>query len=221
MRTMHALLISSALVLPGFFARSQAPDARATVSEQSGALESSPAPVTIPPEEQPTKEQLAQLFEVMRLRDQMQNLMRSIPAVVSQQVHSQMAQIMGKLAPGAALTQQQQDKLSELMNKYISRAMTVYTVDDMIADMTTVYQHHISRTDVDALIAFYSSPAGRHLLEAQPAIMKEYMPMVIARQQKATDVLTEEMSKDLDDFVKSVSAAQSTPAPHKVAPEPK
>jgi len=30
----------------------------------------------------------------------------------------------------------------------------------MLDDMTVVYQRHVSSTDVDALIAFYSSPAA-------------------------------------------------------------
>jgi len=213
MKRLSAVVLSTMLALPSLPARAQSSANQAQPSPQPSASESTPAAVTIPPGEQPSQEQLARLFEVMHLRDQMQSLMRTIPAYVSSQVQSQMGQIMGKLAPGATLTQAQQDKLSELMNKYISKAMTVYTVDDMIADMSTVYQRHISRADVDAMITFYSSPAGRHLLDAQPVIMKEYMPMVMQRQQKATDMLTEEMRKDLEDFTKSVSAGPTDSTP--------
>jgi uncharacterized protein len=211
MKKLFAAALAAALALPGLAARGQASASNTLPSPQPGASEAGPAP--IPPAEQPSKEQLAKLFEVMHLRDQMRNVMRMIPAVVSQQVQSQMEQIVGKAAPGAQLTEAQQARLSELMNKYVSKAMTVYTVDDMIEDMTTVYQRHISRTDVDALIVFYSSPAGQHLLAAQPAIMKEYMPIVMRRQQKATDALTDEMRKDLEEFAKSITAGPSAPTP--------
>jgi uncharacterized protein len=213
MKKIYAAVIAAALALPCFIAQAQTPTGDKQPSPQNSAAESGPDSAAIPPAEQPGKEQLAKLFEVMHLRDQMQNLMRMIPALVSQQVQSQMGQIMEKLAPGAQLTDEQQAKLRDLMSKYISKAMTVYTIDDMIADMTTVYQHHISRTDVDALIAFYSSPAGQHLLNAQPAIMKEYMPIVMQRQQNTIGELTDEMQRDLEDFTKSLSTGQSTPTP--------
>jgi len=213
MKKIYGIVISAALALPGFAAHGQASPPQTQPVRQSSVSDSSPASMSISPADQPTKEQLAKLFEVMHLHDQMQNMMKMIPAVVSQQVKTQMSQIMGKLAPGSQLTEEQQTRLSTLMNKYISKAMTVYTPDDMIADMTTVYQHHISRADVDALIAFYGSPAGRHLLDAQPAIMKEYMPIVMQRQQKATDALTDEMRSELEDFAKSVAASPHTPTP--------
>ena len=99
------------------------------------------------------------------------------------------------------------------MDKYVNKAMNVYPIEDMLADMTTVYQHHVSRTDVDAFIAFYGSPAGQHLLDAQPSITKEYMPIVMQRQQKAVDELTDQLQKDMAEFSKSIAPDASTPAP--------
>jgi hypothetical protein len=168
---------------------------------------------SIPPGQIPSKEQLAKLFEVMRLRDQMQGLMNTIPAMVKAQVQSQMGDIMAKLAPGAQLTDDQQAQLAALITKYVDKATNVYTVDTMISDMTTVYRHHLSKADVDAMIAFYASPAGQHLLNAQPAIMKEYTPIVMQRQRQATDQLTEEMQKDLEAFTKSITPPSPVPAP--------
>lgn len=166
---------------------------------------------TIPPDQIPGKEQLAKLFEVMRLHDQMQGLMNTIPAMVKAQVQSQMADVMAKLAPGAQLTDEQQAQLSALIAKYVDKATNVYTIDNMISDMTTVYQHHLSKTDVDAMIAFYASPPGQHLLNAQPAIIKEYTPLVMQRQREATDQLTEEMQKDLETFTRSITPPSGTP----------
>jgi hypothetical protein len=170
------------------------------------------AAATIPPDQIPSKEQLAKLFEVMRLRDQMQGLMNTIPAMVKAQVQSQMGDLMAKLAPGAQLTDDQQAQLAALITKYVDKATNVYTIDTMISDMTTVYQHHLSKADVNAMIAFYASPAGQHLLNAQPAIMKEYTPIVMRRQRQATDQLSEEMQKDLENFTKSISPPSETPS---------
>jgi|HubBroStandDraft_1064217.scaffolds.fasta_scaffold53001_2 hypothetical protein len=207
--TVFALLSFASLAhaRPATGQASQSPDPTAMGSASPAASPS------IPPGQIPSKEQLAKLFEVMRLRDQMQGLMNTIPAMVKAQVQSQMGDIMAKLAPGAQLTDDQQAQLAALITKYVDKATNVYTIDTMISDMTTVYQHHLSKADVDAMIAFYASPAGQHLLNAQPAIMKEYTPIVMQRQRQATDQLTEEMQKDLEAFTKSITPPSPVPAP--------
>jgi hypothetical protein len=207
--TVFALLSFASLAhaRPATSQASQSPDPTAMGSASPAASPS------IPPGQIPSKEQLAKLFEVMRLRDQMQGLMNTIPAMVKAQVQSQMGDIMAKLAPGAQLTDDQQAQLAALITKYVDKATNVYTIDTMISDMTTVYQHHLSKADVDAMIAFYASPAGQHLLNAQPAIMKEYTPIVMQRQRQATDQLTEEMQKDLEAFTKSITPPSPVPAP--------
>ncbi len=40
----------------------------------------------IPPEDQATKEQLAKLFDVMRIRDQMQSMRKIVPTMVQTQM---------------------------------------------------------------------------------------------------------------------------------------
>jgi hypothetical protein len=161
---------------------------------------------TVPPDQQATGEQLDKLFEVMRLRQQLQATMKAIPAMIQQQLHAQMDEMYAKLPGGGKPTPDQQAKLEEIMNKYIQRAATLYSPDDMMGDITAVYQRHMSKSDVDAYIAFYSSPAGQHLLDAQPKIMQEYMPVVMGRVQKASANLTNDMTKELGDYIKSSGA---------------
>jgi len=47
--------------------------------------------------------------------------------------------------------------------------------------MTAPYQKYLTRSDVDGIIALYSSPAGQRLLDIQPVIMQEYLPLVMQR----------------------------------------
>jgi hypothetical protein len=44
---------------------------------------------------------------------------------------------------------------------------------DLLTDMIPIYQRHISREDMDAILAFYRTDSGRRLLEAQPAMVAE------------------------------------------------
>lgn len=169
---------------------------------------------TIPASEQPTKDQLAKLFHVMRLREQMESVMKMMPTLVQKQVEEQ-AQAMAEKQSGGALTDDQQKALGEVMRKYMEKAMNVYTVDEMIDDMSSIYQRHLSSADVDAFIAFYSSSAGQHLLDAQPAIMQEYMPLVMNRTAERSKELTDELASELKNLPQFTAPKGDKPADSK------
>ena len=171
-----------------------------------------PLAPTIPPDQQPTKEQLAKLFDVMRLRQQLQSVMRTMPAMVLEQVKTQMEELTSKLPGASQHTPELQAAFDKVMNKYMDKALNIYPVNEMLDDVASIYQRHLSRSDVDAFIAFYNSPAGQHLLDAQPAIMQEYMPMVMQRTQERTKILTGEMAKDLEEAIGSLAPANQKPA---------
>jgi len=162
----------------------------------------------IPPEDQPTKEQLAKLFDVMRIHDQMQATRRIIPTMVEAQVRQQIQSMSAQLGSGGTLTAHQRAQMDQLLRKYMEKAMNMYPVDEMIADMTGLYQEHLTHEDVDAMIAFYGSPAGQHLLDAQPKIAQEYMPLVMRRTAERTKTLTAEMMKDMAALKQSSRQAQ-------------
>ena len=174
------------------------------------------ATAPIPPDQQATKAQLAKLFEVMRLRQQFDGMIKMLPAMVQQQMHAQMKEMLAQMPAGKTPTPEQEAALDKLMKKYMEKAVAIYPADELIDDATTVYQRHMTRTDVDAFIAFYSSPAGQHLLDAQPVIMQEYMPMVMQRIQSRTKELYLEMAGDMQEFLKESapqgSAGSATPA---------
>jgi hypothetical protein len=196
-------IIGLALIPGAMFGQTQA-DQPATAAE--------PAATTTPLDQQPTKEQLAKLFEVMRLRQQMQSVMKMMPAMIQQQVQAQAKEMAPKLPGGGQLTPEQQAAYGKLMRNFMEKALNLYPADEMIADMASIYQRHMTREDVDAYIAFYGTPAGQHLLELQPVIMKEYMPLVMGRMQERVKGLVEDQKKDMAEFMKSCETPASTPA---------
>ena len=175
--------------------------------EASSPATSAQTAQTIPPEDQATKEQLAKLFEVMRIRDQMQSVRRIIPTTVESQLKDQMQAIMAQNPSGPQLTPQQREQFDRLMHKYMEKAVNLYPIDEMLADMTGLYQHYLTREDVDAMIAFYGSTAGQHLLDAQPKIAREYMPLVMSRMSERSKALTAEMMKDVTELKQSTAPA--------------
>ncbi len=47
--------------------------------------------------------------------------------------------------------------------------------DELVEMVVPIYAKHLSAQDVKDLIAFYESPAGKHLTAAQPLILQESM----------------------------------------------
>ncbi|HKN20306.1 MAG TPA: DUF2059 domain-containing protein [Terracidiphilus sp.] len=212
MKKFLATALVIGFVVSAAFVRSQAgpPPAATTASPES-------TPSAIPPDQQPAKPQLAKLFEVMRIREQFTSGMQMVPAMIQQQVRQQEKEITANLPESARMTPEQQAALDKVTDRYLEKAMNLYSVDEMLDDMAGIYQKHFTREDVDAYIAFYSTPAGKRLLQITPVIMQEYMPVVMQRVQERSKALTAEMSKEISDVLKS-SAPDATAPP---APAPK
>ena len=171
-------------------------------AKPAGETAASPiAQTTVAADQQPTAEQLAKLFDVMRIRGQMQSMRQIVPAMIEQQIKTTMSQTEATLSAGKKLAPEQRAAMERIMNKYVGKAMDLYPPDEMVADMTVLYQQHLSRDDVDGMIAFYSSPAGQHLLDAQPVIAKEYMPLVMSRVTERSKVMMKEMMKEMAEIV--------------------
>jgi hypothetical protein len=200
---LSALLVSAAVV-PSAFCQTQA-----TVPD-STAPQAEPAARVIPVEDQPTKEQMARLFEVMQLRQQMASMMKTLPEMMQQQVSQQMKSLTTNLPAGISMTPEQQASLEKITTKYMTKAISLYPVEEMVADMSSIYQRHLSKEDVDAMIAFYTSSAGQHLLELSPVVMKEYMPLVMSRVQERTKILTDEMMKDIKEMAPGLVTPTAT-----------
>lgn len=198
-----ATVVGMGLALASYSAFAQAPSA-----PQAGAAapEAVAAPV-IPPDQQPTKEQLAKLFEVMRLKEQLASMTKMMPALMQQQMQEQAKQMRKDHPEMASMTEEQQQASAKVMSKYMGRVMNLYTSDEMIADMASIYQKHLTQPDVDGMIAFYSSPAGQHLLDIVPVIMKEFMPVVMQRINERIKPLTDEMTKEMAEIIKSTPPA--------------
>lgn len=173
----------------------------------TAAQEAAPvaAVAALPEDQQATKEQIAKLFDVMRLRQQMVTMQKMMPSVITKYMQEQEKETLDKMQGGQTLTPAQQEQLSAVMHRIMEKAFTVYSADDMIADSTTVYQKHINREDADALIVFYRSPAGQHLLDAQPVIAQELMPMIMDRTKQRSQALAEEMTKEIHEIVKQAA----------------
>jgi hypothetical protein len=163
---------------------------------------------TVPADQQPTKEQLNKLFELMNVRGQLASLSKMMPGLLQQQ----MQQMQKDHPEMATMSDEQQKEADKIMNKFMGRVFDVYNADDMIADMASIYQRHLTRSDVDGIIAFYSSPAGQHMIAMVPVVMQEYMPLAMQRMQDRMKPLIDEMGKEMEAIGKPAASSGTTPA---------
>ena len=62
-------------------------------------------------------------------------------------------------------------------------------LDEMMNAVISIYQRHLSKSDVDEMIRFYSSPIGQKLLRELPQILQESMQAGAEVQRKRMDEL--------------------------------
>jgi hypothetical protein len=134
------------------------------------------------PPDAPSRSQLLKLFETLEIRKQMDSMRDTLGKTLEQQ--------FGQMSQGQLSAKQKQEfgKLEgELFGKLMSDDFVVKMMDELIP----IYQRHFTTSDVEALMAFYSTVAGQKFLHEQPQIMAEYMPKAMqdmqGRVQKAMD----------------------------------
>jgi hypothetical protein len=160
---------------------------------------SATATAVVPVDHQATKEQLTKLFKLMRLQDQIASLTNGLEAVMQQEMTERMKQLRQNNPEFAS----EQQALTKIINKYMERVKTLYPFNEMIEDITNVYQKYVTRSDVDGIIAFYSSSAGQHWLDVQPVILQEFLPLAMQRQQDRVKALMEDLKKEMMESSKS------------------
>jgi hypothetical protein len=61
------------------------------------------------------------------------------------------------------------------VDQLCDRIFKTLPVDEMMDAIVPIYQKHLTKEDLAAVVAFYSSPAGQKILREMPAIMSEAM----------------------------------------------
>jgi len=191
------LAMGAALIPPALCQTQGGSQPSSTQGRPDSKPEAAPA---IPVEDQATPDQVERLLQVMRVRQQTELAIKQMSAMMRQQVEQGMRSGEADLPADKKPTPEQSAARQALMSKFMDRAMHMYTVDQMLADMTPIYQRHISKSDIEAFIAFFGSSSGQRFLDQQPLIAKEYMPLVMARVQEKSKELTEEMKKEMDEL---------------------
>ncbi len=141
---------------------------------------------TVPPGNAPaTKEDVVKLFALMHVQEQTRS---TIDSMMKQQ-RAMVRDALQKRHPEISDEQLQQ------ADKFMDDFWKDFPIDQMLDDMIPVYQKHLTRSDVDAMGLFYSSPTGKKLLREMPAIMTESMQAMMPHLQESMDKMMDRIEK--------------------------
>ncbi len=132
--------------------------------------------VTIAPDAA-SKEDVKKLFDVMANREQVQDMMHQLFI----QMRSLSREQLKKRQPDIS------DEELARMDRESEDLIRHFPLDSMLDDMIPVYQRHFTKSDIDALTTFYSSPAGQKFRHEMPAVTAETMKAVYPKIQAQVD----------------------------------
>jgi uncharacterized protein len=143
--------------------------------------------------ERPTQEQVLKLLELLRVRESLQITLDAM----KEQVRATAEQSLRENIPVPSADQIKQ------LNAIVDGVFKELVLDDLLQDVVPVYQKHLTRSDVEAVIAFYSSPAGKKILREQPAMIRESMQATRAGQQKKMELLLVKLDARMRELIES------------------
>jgi uncharacterized protein len=148
----------------------------------------------------PSKAEVERFMELMQVRVRMAQMFDAMKG----QARLGAEQGFKKKVPNP--TPEQLKKVDAMADEMFSG----FPVDEVIDAMVPIYQKHLSKSDLDAVTAFYSSPVGQKFIKEAPAMMSEAMQAggEIARS-RMTD-LNDRLQKRIADLAEE--GQQSAPA---------
>jgi hypothetical protein len=188
MRTLFILLLSAVLLVTassGLLAQQAAPSASPSAGAKTNAV--SPAVSDGPP----SPDQVRKLLVLLRVRAELQITLDAM----KQQVNAGAVQTFSDKVPNPTPAQLKQ------VNFVVDEVFRDLSLDDLIQDLVPVYQRHLTRSDVSALIAFYSSAPGQKILREQPAMMKESMQVAGTAQQQRMETLLAKLEVRIEQLI--------------------
>lgn len=137
-----------------------------------------------------SKEDVQRYLDAMHIRDTLKSTLDLMTKQMHKMVHD--------------MVQKQQGLPSDFearMEKTTDDMFRDFPVDEYLDAVAPVYEKHLTKGDVDALVTFYSSPTGQKVLKEMPSMMAEAM-------QAATPIVQKMMAKAVERVQTEIAQAQ-------------
>ena len=139
-----------------------------------------------------TKEDVQRYFEAVHSHDMMLKMLEAMSKPMHQTTHEQCERDKDKLPADCEAR----------INKMMDDMMKEMPFDQMMQAMVPAFQKHFTKGDMDALIAFYSTPTGQKMLQELPAVIAEGMDAMMPIMRKSVEKMTERAQRQVAEMMK-------------------
>ena len=146
----------------------------------------------------PTPESVDKLLKLMQMEKMLD--------AVRPQIDSIMKSSMEQATQGKTASPEEQKILDNFRAKAVAITQNELTMEKMKPMYVDIYTKNFTQSDIDGLIAFYESPAGKAYIEKMPAVMQSLMadmPKRLNPMMQEIQKAAAEMKKELADLKKS------------------
>ncbi len=143
-----------------------------------------------PSAESPSREQVLTLLNLLKVRDTIKITLDA----TRQQVQGSAEETFREKVPDPSPEQ------LKSLRAVVDEIFAEISLDEIVKDVVPVYQRHLTKADVTALITFYSSPVGQKVLREQPAMVRESMEATAAGQQRKMESLMTRLELRVQQF---------------------
>jgi len=147
----------------------------------------------------PSREEVLKLFEIMQIT----KTMDAAIVAAKQQTREMAEQMASERLPEA--TPEQKQQIKEMLDEVMAKALGPSAIKEMMDATIPVYQRHMKKADLEAMIAFYSSPTGQRILREQPAMVQESMEVASGIQQKMARTMYQRIDQRIEEIAHSGS----------------
>ena len=110
-----------------------------------------------------SKDDVILLLRTMRSHDMLERTMEVMSRSMQQLMRDQIIKDKGKLPPN----------FDARMKKSMEDLIKGMPVDELTQSVIPAYQKHFTKSEIESLNAYYSSPMGQKVLEVMPTVMQE------------------------------------------------
>lgn len=142
--------------------------------------------------EAPDKADVVKFLDLMHARAQMEQVLSGMVKQMKSGAEDGFKQKVPDATP---------EQLAKV-DKMVDTMFAALPMDEMLDAIVPIYQRHLTKADLNAVTAFYSSPAGQKILKELPAIMSESMQAGGEIGRKAFAAKGEELDRQIGDLAK-------------------
>ncbi|MGH9713992.1 MAG: DUF2059 domain-containing protein [Candidatus Acidiferrales bacterium] len=137
-----------------------------------------------------SKEDIQRYLDAMHTRD----LLKTMMGTMTKQMHKMIHDLVEK-------QQNLPPDFESRLDTTIDGMFKDFPIDEYLDAVAPVYQKHFTKGDIDALVAFYSSPVGQKVIKELPAIQGDVL-------QASSGIFQKMMKSAMDRAQEEVAQAQ-------------